>query len=447
MSFAEVAITFNAATSNNDTLSVAHVWDIRSGAAIASLKSCHASGVASSVLPVVNAGGRTCGILAVVSDRPTLHYWSWLKDQPHTRMTLPEKMGSLVITHSGLFCVGGGESGKLYVWEISTGRLLNVIDAHYRAIRIMKFSTDDHALITAGDDALCHSWSLSTLFSKSKKPIPDITLTSHTLPITDMYLSMSLLQSARAYTASIDRTVKTWQLYSKTLLFTILFPTPIVCIAVDPPETRLFAGGDLGVIYGTELFPKQGDGSRRTMRNKGIEDGGALTYSSHTGKITGLALSFDSTLLVSTSMDKTAIVWDVISRQALRTFSDHKVPLTGLHVIIRPPDLLDPKSTLKSSTVSTFRRHMTSDTDNQEVVAVPTHMDEEQSRKRKRSDFVDELPLSLRLAHDASGLDSTQSEVEQLRSEIARLKQVNKQLKTVNDELYQAAVGQFSKQS
>lgn len=98
-------------------------------------------------------------------------------------MTLPERICAIVVSNSGLFCAGGGESGKLYLWEvtvslrqrfpntqangnqqvqITTGRLLNVVDAHYRAIRTLRFSIDDGLLVTAGDDALCHSWPLST---------------------------------------------------------------------------------------------------------------------------------------------------------------------------------------------------------------------------------------------------------------------------------------------
>ncbi|TPX48135.1 hypothetical protein SeMB42_g01765 [Synchytrium endobioticum] len=450
--FSEVAITFNAATAKNDTTSVAHIWDIRSGVSLASLKHCHASASATSaILPVTHYGGRTCGILVALSDRPTLHYYPWTKHQPLIKMTLPERISAMIVSNSGLFCAAGGESGKLYIWEITTGRLLSVIDAHYRAIRAIKFTIDDRCLVTAGDDALCHSWTLSALFTKSTKPTSDLTLTSHTLPITDIHLSLSLPPTTRAYTSSLDRTVKIWQISRKTLLSTVLFPNPILCITVDPTETRLFAASDSGAIYGVELYPKQSDESRRTMRSEGIEDGGALVYNSHTDKITGLALSFDSTLLISTSMDGTAIVWDVVSRQSLRIFSEHKVPVSGLHVIVRPPDLLNAKSNVKTTTVATFKRYMTSNeggdagAGQQDLITIPIE-GEIPVIKRRCNEDEGVFAVSLRMARDSDGVGTTLTEVEQLRNETARLAKINKQLRSANDELYRAAIEQFTKQ-
>jgi pre-rRNA-processing protein IPI3 len=56
--------------------------------------------------------------LAAQLDRGIVHVYSWGKDIPKSKMILPEKIRSFKISPSGTWCVGGSESGKLFLWEV-----------------------------------------------------------------------------------------------------------------------------------------------------------------------------------------------------------------------------------------------------------------------------------------------------------------------------------------
>jgi pre-rRNA-processing protein IPI3 len=56
--------------------------------------------------------------LAAQLDKGVVHVYSWGKDSVGTKMILPEKILCLQISPSGSWCVGGSESGKLFLWEV-----------------------------------------------------------------------------------------------------------------------------------------------------------------------------------------------------------------------------------------------------------------------------------------------------------------------------------------
>ena len=57
-----------------------------------------------------------------------------------------------------------------------------------------------------------------------------------------------------------------------------------------------------------------------------VADDSANIFDKHTKQVTAISLSFDETLLVSSSLDTTCIVWDPQSRAALRVFKQLKGP-------------------------------------------------------------------------------------------------------------------------
>jgi WD40 repeat protein len=47
----------------------------------------------------------------------------------------------------------GGEDGKIKVWNLSSGQLLNTINAHSATVNALKFSPDGKYLLSASADA------------------------------------------------------------------------------------------------------------------------------------------------------------------------------------------------------------------------------------------------------------------------------------------------------
>jgi WD40 repeat protein len=66
----------------------------------------------------------------------------------------------LACTSDGAYLSGGGASGRIYFWEVASGRLLRVWPAHYKAVSCLVFSEDDSLLISGADDGLVNVWPL-----------------------------------------------------------------------------------------------------------------------------------------------------------------------------------------------------------------------------------------------------------------------------------------------
>ncbi|KAI8929058.1 hypothetical protein BC831DRAFT_433920 [Entophlyctis helioformis] len=123
--FSEVAISTSAKDSG------IHIWDIRNGALLSSLKG-NSSAVNSTALVPAYAGLYTPApptnlatgwllpslILSAQNDRAALHAWSFAKAQPVGKFVVPERLSCVVVSNSGRFCAAGGVSGRLYLWEV-----------------------------------------------------------------------------------------------------------------------------------------------------------------------------------------------------------------------------------------------------------------------------------------------------------------------------------------
>jgi WD40 repeat protein len=91
-----------------------------------------------------------------------------------------------------VFCVTGTATGKLYVWEICTGRMVGAVEtAHYREISVLRFSNDGAYVLSGSEDATVRVWRLSRLLERHQAGAPETstpfhTWADHTLPVTDI---------------------------------------------------------------------------------------------------------------------------------------------------------------------------------------------------------------------------------------------------------------------
>lgn len=154
----------------------------------------------------------------------TVHVYSWGKDTINTKMILPEKLRCLRISPSGTWCVGGSESGKVFVWEVdcpntysltcvqvASANLLFAREAHYQALTQLCFTPDEALLFTGGEDAAIHLWRMLDLVDidkRSEEVMPVQSWNEHTLAVTGIICGNGTAATARLYTSSFDQTVK-----------------------------------------------------------------------------------------------------------------------------------------------------------------------------------------------------------------------------------------------
>lgn len=165
-------------------------------------------------------------------------------------------------------------------------------------------------------------------------PKPFKSLSAHRLPVAALAISYTPSNASRIYSASIDRSVRIWDIQSGKCLITLLFPSPLHSLVIDPCESLLIAGSATGDIFRVDLQTQNtktsniyeradlnGNVDVYTQSNQTTEK---VIMTGHSKKVNSLSLSFDGSLLVSGSDDETCIVWDCQSRQALRSFTNHR---------------------------------------------------------------------------------------------------------------------------
>ncbi|EMD38945.1 hypothetical protein CERSUDRAFT_112651 [Gelatoporia subvermispora B] len=297
-------------------------------------------------------------MLAVQPDKSIMNVYNFQKDQLALKIVLPEKLTAIAVDSRGNYCAGGTSQGRIYLWEIPSGIMYNAWDAHYRQINVLRFSHDGAALIAGSEDSGMSVWSVSRLMDddlQNELPTAYCTFTDHTLPVTDIVCGVGSFPSCWILTASIDHSVKLWDLASKSQLSTFQFPKPISCLAWDPTERLFFAASPDGSIHQVNLFrqreDKFGHATMEAVGGAGANDiirindedpqAAKRRLISAGDAVTTMTISLTGSLLLAGTAGGLVHTYDIASHQLLRTLAAHKgLAIAHLATMLRPPDLV-----------------------------------------------------------------------------------------------------------
>ncbi|EIW79220.1 WD40 repeat-like protein [Coniophora puteana RWD-64-598 SS2] len=362
MNLHEVVLCATApAEGSSVTAGALTVHDIKTGTSLASFKQTNAPRHCNAYVETNNGQGGF--MLAAQADKSILNVYNFQKDQLALKIVLPEKLSCIALDRSGAYCAGGTAQGRIYLWEVASGILFNAWDAHYRQVNVLCFSHDGSALFSGSEDSGVGVWSMARILDdelQNELVEPHCTLSDHTLPVTDIVCGIGAFPACRVLTASVDHTVKFWDLSSSSLLCTFHFPKPISTLVLDPTERLFFAASADGSVHQVNLFRERADrpggpaleavgggGINDTIRIEDFDTAGGARRKrliSAGEPIASLALSLTTTLLlVGTAKSGRVLVYDVASHQLLRTISAHKERDMGVvfvSTMLRPPDLV-----------------------------------------------------------------------------------------------------------
>lgn len=326
-----------------------HVWDARAGLVARSYKDCAAPPRG---LAVVDAAH----FVAAQVGRPQLHVYSWAREQPIFRCQTPEELRALTCTSDGAYCVGGGVSGRLYLWATRTGSLLLAWDAHFKSVGALALAPDDGLLLVGGADALVTVWSLADALAAAEAdtaaasvgagggrarapagaPLPVWTWSAHALAVTAVAVGATC-PGTLAVSASLDQTVHVRELAHGELLHVLRAPSAVHSVALSRCEHELFAGTADGHVLRASLVlhAQQAEAPGGALKAGGAGGFGAASggdaagggwdgggpFGSHGAIVHGVLVLGAGGTIASCGADGTLRAWDVRSRQQLSRMS------------------------------------------------------------------------------------------------------------------------------
>lgn len=422
------------------------------------------------------------------ADRPLMNIYGWGKEFPRLRFSLPEAMSSVGLAPSRFgtgLCVTGSCTGRLYFWELPSGRLARVVDAHYKAIRSLVFNLEGNVLVTASDDASVHVWHLAEIYHPKLPPVPKPlhAWSDHSLPVTDILISQGQ-GSLRVFTASLDATCKVWDLTTGLLLATYLLPSPVTAIALNSREASLVAGCENGLIYLIPLYENASCSSFQPLQSKlgngtvisieessSFENQARTCFTGHKSSVTSIKFDLTGTLLVSGDKDGQTFVWDVSSRQSLRFLDNGITPstsgaVTSLNVFSTPHEFLRPGISTSEGfpNLSIFNKvqqdletlawlpPLLTKRPGSEFSSLSSEvpypgllpldlLDYDETKQfgvaLEHSTFLDSFPNFSNSTNVTNPEGKTSEEIEALQSDLLELYKTNLELQKVNDRLYE----------
>lgn len=293
-------------------------------------------------------------IISAEQNKPILHFWLLNSQEPSKRIRfiLPEPATCLDICKENTFLIVG-IGCKLYVWEISSGKLLSVQQKHFQPITCVKFSSDSAFVVVTGEDGMLVVYNLADLVMIHNNYLaqhdvgqvePAYTRNDNSLPITDLHVGQ-FGRKSRLVTVSFDQTARLYNLLTGELLLTLTFEYPLSSVIVDTSCWQLFVGATTGCIKQFNL--------KSPPRNliHYVNNETSLNFFGHSKKIVCLALNATSNILASGSEDNFVLIWEIQSRQILKKI-EHKAAITNIRFVMDhnnfQVDIVKPKIHLKS---------------------------------------------------------------------------------------------------
>ncbi|KAG5326946.1 WDR18 protein, partial [Acromyrmex heyeri] len=382
----------------------AAVWDPRNGSLLSVYKNATALGHRS--LQLLSDSY----VLGADATRPRIHIWP-LNSQlplPNIRLNTPGKVNALTCTPNGSYLIASvGE--KLFIWQTCNGRLLVNLTRHYQTVSCLATTKDGSLFASAGEDGLVFVWSLYSALNDARCS-PVHAFSNHSLPVRDLHFGHGDAR-ARLYTISLDRTANIYELGSGALLVSLVFDAPLTAVTVNVRESQLFVGCTTGEIFQCNLHePPRGVEHHVTVSS--CEE--SAMFQAHKSNVTALSVSVDCRTLLSGSTDGAVHVWDIASRQVLRTLK-HKGPVTAAFFAKGFDNF---RASVLKPRLQVQNLQRTSDDGGRESVV------EVVSRGRNSAEILN-FESYIEGSSDSRGSDQMSKKLDDLQKEINKLKKIN----------------------
>jgi WD40 repeat protein len=217
----------------------------------------------------------------------------------HTAFDCTTHVTSVSLSADGYFALSGDDEKTVRLWDVSSGRCLNILEGHTNCVKSVCLSLDGHFALSGSDDHTVKLWDLEGGNCLR-------TFKGHKDRVTSVCFSAN---RRYALAGSWNKTLKLWDIESGRCLRT--FEGHVSCV-----ESVYLSNDGRSALSGSW---------DKTLKLWDVESGRCLrTFEGHTDIVKSVCLSADGRYALSGSNDRTLKLWDVETGRCLRTFEGHQ---------------------------------------------------------------------------------------------------------------------------
>ncbi|KAF3202550.1 Pre-rRNA-processing protein ipi3 [Orbilia oligospora] len=260
-------------------------------------------------------------IFAAQSDKTVLNVYNRTKNSLETTVPLPEQLTAVTCSSNGGIVAMGTASGRVNIWETSSGRYTSTPLSHLQKITSISIDPTSTFLLTGSLDTNILVWSIPHLLlpSSAKKPLR--TLEYHQQPIISVLCGHGTGPSALAISAAADSSVEFSKVGNRTV--------ELGNGTTSPAESS--SGGDGERSYDSPLY--RADERHIPIATSG--NGSKWTAEGHDTAVTTMDVVFQGNYLVAGTESGSVNVWDAATGQLFRTLTTYKAPISNVKIL--PP--------------------------------------------------------------------------------------------------------------
>ncbi|KAF3917242.1 hypothetical protein AA313_de0200494 [Arthrobotrys entomopaga] len=346
-------------------------------------------------------------VFAAQSDKSTLNVYNRSKGSLETTIPLPEQLTAVACSHNGGVVAMGTSSGRVNIWETSSGRYTSPPLSHLQKITTITFDPTSTFLLTGSDDTNIQVWSVPHITSSltlQKKPVR--TLEYHQQPIISILCGHGAGPAAIAISASKDNSCIVWNYQDGTLLRTFSLSSTPTSLALDPADRGFYIGFGDGTIQQVEFarvgnrtvdlnvtnrsdttspprdatataktttaaatttvgaVPTNGSDMDRSYDSPlyrsdekhipiaASSSGGRWTSEGNESAVTAMDVVFEGNYLIAGTETGAVNVWDVATGHLFRILASYKAPISAVKVLPPAGFSEDTVSTIQQTVIS-----------------------------------------------------------------------------------------------
>ncbi|KAF2363223.1 WD40 repeat [Trinorchestia longiramus] len=247
-------------------------------------------------------------VFAACKERSLVQAWSLNRHEPlDVRFHFPGRVTAMDVSPTPPTMLVAALSEVMHVHHLESGSRVMLIKRHFQPVTSIVFFPCGSYFASAGEDGFVYVWSVSAIIaaaaqgdaSQNIKPYKQ--LGQHSDKVTCMRVSGGA--EGRLVTGSADHTCRVYDLYTLSLLHTLVLNSAVSAVGITLMATRVLVATDAGKMAVLDISP--------VIEASTIRVTDEMCNSCHEGAVNAASFLLSGNTVVSAGHDGEVKVWAV----------------------------------------------------------------------------------------------------------------------------------------